>query len=123
MVGKATLVSELNVARFGEPRRHEARLRHGSNLAAVFLDVLIGEKRERASFAGPMARSAVVKNNWRDIAIEGTIVTQAEIEAAFRKKNEKIKIEYVRLTADKYKGESQPTAAPTPVGAQPNLFG
>jgi peptidyl-prolyl cis-trans isomerase D len=45
----------------------------------------------------------------RDIAMEGTIVTQAEIEAAFRKKNEKIKIEFVRLTADKYKGESQPT--------------
>ena len=46
----------------------------------------------------------------RDIALEGTIVTQPEIEAAFRKKNEKIKIEFVRLTADKYKAESQPTA-------------
>jgi peptidyl-prolyl cis-trans isomerase D len=46
----------------------------------------------------------------RDIAMEGTIVTQPEIEAAFRKKNEKIKIEFVRLTADKYKAESQPTA-------------
>ena len=45
----------------------------------------------------------------RDIAMEGTIVTQPEIEAAFRKKNEKIKIEYVRMTADKYKAESQPT--------------
>ncbi len=46
----------------------------------------------------------------RDIAMEGTIVTQPEIEAAFRKKNEKIKIEFVRLTADKYKAESQPSA-------------
>jgi peptidyl-prolyl cis-trans isomerase D len=46
----------------------------------------------------------------RDIALEGTIVTQAEIEAAFRKKGEKIKVEFVRLTADKYKAESQPTA-------------
>src|SRR5664279_6408237 len=45
----------------------------------------------------------------RDIAMEGTIVTQAEIEAAFRKKNEKIKVEFVRLTSDKYKAESQPT--------------
>lgn len=45
----------------------------------------------------------------RDIALEGTIVTQPEIEAAFRKKNQKIKIEFVRLTADKYKAESQPT--------------
>src|SRR5664279_3747649 len=45
----------------------------------------------------------------RDIAMEGTVVTQSEIEVAFRKKNEKIKVEFVRLTADKYKAESQPT--------------
>jgi peptidyl-prolyl cis-trans isomerase D len=45
----------------------------------------------------------------RDIAMEGTIVTQPEIESAFRKKNEKIKVEFVRLTVDKYKAESQPT--------------
>jgi peptidyl-prolyl cis-trans isomerase D len=47
----------------------------------------------------------------RDIALEGTIVTPAEIEAAYKKKAERIKIEWVKLTADKYKGESQPTAA------------
>ena len=45
----------------------------------------------------------------RDIAMEGTIVTPAEIEAAFKKKAEKVKVEYVKLTADKYKAESQPT--------------
>ena len=45
----------------------------------------------------------------RDIAMEGTIVTQAEIEAAFLKKNQKIKVEFVRLTADKYKAETQPS--------------
>jgi peptidyl-prolyl cis-trans isomerase D len=59
-------------------------------------------------FENDLKRDVMV-TRLRDIAIEGTIVTQAEIEAAFRKKNEKIKIEYVRLTADKYKGESQPT--------------
>src|ERR1035438_6260326 len=52
----------------------------------------------------------VLLTRLRDIAMEGTIVTQPEIEAAFRKKNEKIKVEFVRLTADKYKAESQPTA-------------
>ncbi len=45
----------------------------------------------------------------RDIAMEGTVVTQAEIEAAFRKKGEKIKVEFVKLMADKYKAESQPS--------------
>ena len=59
-------------------------------------------------FESDLKRDVMV-TRLRDIAMEGTIVTQAEIEAAFRKKNEKIKIEYVRLTADKYKGESQPT--------------
>jgi peptidyl-prolyl cis-trans isomerase D len=52
----------------------------------------------------------VLLTRLRDIAMEGTIVTQPEIEAAFRKKNEKIKVEFVRLTADKYKAESQPSA-------------
>jgi peptidyl-prolyl cis-trans isomerase D len=52
----------------------------------------------------------VLLTRLRDIAMEGTIVTQPEIEAAYRKKNEKIKVEFVRLTADKYKAESQPTA-------------
>src|SRR5664280_3664623 len=52
----------------------------------------------------------VLLTRLRDIAMEGTIVTQPEIEAAFRKKNEKIKVQFVRLTADKYKAESQPTA-------------
>jgi peptidyl-prolyl cis-trans isomerase D len=51
----------------------------------------------------------VLLTRLRDIALEGTVVTQPEIEAAFRKKNEKIKVEFVRLTADKYKAESQPT--------------
>ena len=46
----------------------------------------------------------------RDIALEGTIVTPGEIEQEFRKKNEKIKLQYVKLTQDKYKGQIQPTA-------------
>jgi len=45
----------------------------------------------------------------RDIAMEGTIVTPAEIEAAFNKKAERVKVEYVKLTADKYKTESTPS--------------
>ena len=59
-------------------------------------------------FENDLKRQIMV-SRLRDIAMEGTIVTQAEIEAAFRKKNEKIKVEFVRLTADKYKAESQPT--------------
>jgi peptidyl-prolyl cis-trans isomerase D len=45
----------------------------------------------------------------RNVALEGTIVTPLEIEMEFRKKNEKVKIEYVKLTADKYKKEVEPS--------------
>ncbi|HTP32205.1 MAG TPA: peptidylprolyl isomerase [Candidatus Acidoferrales bacterium] len=54
-------------------------------------------------------RRQVLVTRLRNIAIEGTIVTPAEIEAQFRKKNEKIRVEYVKLTADKFKNELQPT--------------
>ncbi|HEY1493285.1 MAG TPA: peptidyl-prolyl cis-trans isomerase [Candidatus Solibacter sp.] len=60
-------------------------------------------------FEADLKRQVAI-SRFRDIAMEGTIVTPAEIEAAYRKKNEKIKVEWVRLTADKYKAESQPTA-------------
>ena len=44
----------------------------------------------------------------RNVALEATVVTQPEIEREYKKKNEKIKIEYVKLTGDKYKAESTP---------------
>jgi len=50
----------------------------------------------------------ILLTRFRDIAMEGTIVTGPEIEAAYRKKNEKIKVEFVLLKADKYQAESQP---------------
>jgi peptidyl-prolyl cis-trans isomerase D len=55
-------------------------------------------------------RRQVLITRLRNIAVEGTIVTPAEIEQAYRKKNEKIRVEWVKLTADKYKNEMQPTA-------------
>ncbi len=49
--------------------------------------------------------------NWmRRVAVEGTIVTPQEIEQEYKKRFEKIKVEYVKLTPDKYKAESQPSA-------------
>jgi peptidyl-prolyl cis-trans isomerase D len=46
----------------------------------------------------------------REVAIEGSIVTPAEIEQEYRKKNEEIQLQYVKLTQDKYKKEAEPTA-------------
>jgi peptidyl-prolyl cis-trans isomerase D len=55
-------------------------------------------------------RRQILINRLREVAIEGTIVTPLEIEQAYRKKNEKIKIEYVKISNDKYRAEAQPSA-------------
>ena len=58
----------------------------------------------RAIRDGDLRRQILI-TRLSDVALEGTIVTPPEIEQEFRKKNEKIKIEYVKLTDDKYKAE------------------
>ncbi|MEO8372773.1 MAG: peptidylprolyl isomerase [Candidatus Solibacter sp.] len=73
----------------------------------VYAGMLAQQNMTIEQFENDLKRQVLV-TRLRDIAMEGTIVTQAEIEAAFRKKNEKVKVEFVRLTADKYKAESQP---------------
>jgi peptidyl-prolyl cis-trans isomerase D len=55
-------------------------------------------------------RRQVLITRLRDIAVEGTIVTPQEIEQAFHKKYDKIKVEYVKLNAANFTAESQPTA-------------
>ncbi|MBZ5626824.1 MAG: peptidyl-prolyl cis-trans isomerase [Acidobacteriia bacterium] len=60
-------------------------------------------------FEADMKRQ-LLKTRMQNVALEGTIVTPLEIEQEFRKKNEKVKIEYVKIPADKYRAEAQPTA-------------
>ncbi len=52
------------------------------------------------------------------LALEGTIVTPAQIEADFRKRNEKIKVAYFQLAPDKFR--SQVTATPEEIAANFN---
>jgi peptidyl-prolyl cis-trans isomerase D len=54
-------------------------------------------------------RREMLATRLRDVALEGAVVTQSEIEQEYRRKYEKIKVEFVKLTADKYKAESQPS--------------
>jgi peptidyl-prolyl cis-trans isomerase D len=61
-----------------------------------------------AEFESDLRRQLLI-TRLREVAIEGTIVTPLEIEQAYRKKNEKIKIEYVKIPNDKYRAEVQPT--------------
>jgi peptidyl-prolyl cis-trans isomerase D len=59
-------------------------------------------------FEADMRRQILV-TRLRDIAIEGTVVSQAEIEQAFKKKYEKIKVDWVLLKPEMYAKESQPS--------------
>jgi peptidyl-prolyl cis-trans isomerase D len=55
-------------------------------------------------------RRQLLMGRLRAVALEGIVVTPAEIQEEYRKKNDKIKVEWVKLTADKYKSESEPSA-------------
>jgi peptidyl-prolyl cis-trans isomerase D len=55
-------------------------------------------------------RRQILVTRLRNIAIEGVVVSQAEIEQEFKKKNEKIKVQWVQLKSDAYSKEIQPSA-------------
>jgi peptidyl-prolyl cis-trans isomerase D len=61
-----------------------------------------------AEFENDLRRQILV-TRLRNIALEGMVVSPAEVQAAFIKKNEKMKIEWVKLSADKYKNELEPS--------------
>ncbi len=63
-----------------------------------------------AEFEADIKRQMLI-SRVRGIAAEGVIVTPQEVEQEYRKRNEKIKIEFVKIPSDKYKAEVQPTAA------------
>ena len=56
-------------------------------------------------------RRQMLVGRLRAIASQGVVVTPADVEREFHAKNDEIKIQYVKLTADMFKGESQPGAA------------
>jgi peptidyl-prolyl cis-trans isomerase D len=53
----------------------------------------------------------IILNRFRSIALESTVVSQADIEHEFRLKNEKTAIEYVKLDPQKLAAEIKPTPA------------
>ena len=75
----------------------------------VYAAMLAQNNMTIEEFEADLKRQVLI-TRLRDIAMEGTIVTPLEIEQAFRKKNDKIKVEYVKLNAAKYAAESQPSA-------------
>jgi peptidyl-prolyl cis-trans isomerase D len=56
-------------------------------------------------------RREILITRLKRVAMEGTIVTPLEIERAYKQKNEKIKIQYVKLTSDQFKKDVTPNDA------------
>jgi peptidyl-prolyl cis-trans isomerase D len=74
----------------------------------IYAGFLAQQNLTIAEFEEDMKRQLLI-TRMRDVALEGTIITPLEIEQEYRKKNEKIKIEYVKISQDKYKQESLPS--------------
>jgi len=55
-------------------------------------------------------RRQILITKLREVAVEGTVVSSLEIEHAYQERNQKIKIQYVKITGDKYRAETQPNA-------------
>ncbi|MGH9663922.1 MAG: peptidylprolyl isomerase, partial [Bryobacteraceae bacterium] len=55
-------------------------------------------------------KKQMLKTYLDNIALNGIVVTPADVEAAYKKKNEKLKVEYVSFSADKFKGQVKPSA-------------
>jgi len=60
-------------------------------------------------------RRQILLQRMETLALEGSVVTPAQVEDAYRKQNEKIKIAYIQLSPDKFK--AQITATPEEVAA------
>jgi len=61
-------------------------------------------------YESDMARQVLI-TRLKEVAIEGTVVTSAEIEKEFRRRNEKVNVAYVMLSPEKLKSQVQITPA------------
>ena len=68
----------------------------------VYASFLAQQQMTIPDFESDLKRQILV-NRLREIAIQGIIVTPLEIEESYKKQNEQVKIEYVKLNPDKYK--------------------
>jgi len=59
-------------------------------------------------FESELARQLLI-TKFRDVALEGTVVTPQEIEREYKRRHDKVRIEYVKVAADKLRSEVQPT--------------
>jgi peptidyl-prolyl cis-trans isomerase D len=74
----------------------------------AYAQVLAQQNLTIPQFEEDMARQLLI-TKMRNVALEGTVVTPQEIEQEYRHRNDKAKVQYVKITGDKLRGEIQPT--------------
>jgi peptidyl-prolyl cis-trans isomerase D len=74
----------------------------------AYASVLMQQNMTIAQFEDDMSRQLLV-TKMRNVALEGTVVTPQEVEQEYRKRNDKVKIQYVKISGDKLRSEVQPT--------------
>jgi peptidyl-prolyl cis-trans isomerase D len=74
----------------------------------AYANMLAQQNISIAEFERELKRS-LLASRVRNLAAEGVVVLPAEIEAEFRRRNDKTKIEYVKLTTEKYRKDVQVT--------------
>jgi len=76
----------------------------------IYAAMLAQQNLTIQDFETDMARQLLV-TRLREVAVEGTVVAQADVEAEFRQRNEKVTIEYAMITPEKFRSEVKVTDA------------
>ena len=70
----------------------------------TYAAMLAQQNMSIAEFEHELRRSMLI-TRLRNVAMEGIVVSPQEIDLEFRRRNEKAKVEYVKVVGDKYKNE------------------
>jgi peptidyl-prolyl cis-trans isomerase D len=70
----------------------------------AYAQVLAQQNLTIPQFEQDMSRQLLI-TKLRDVALEGTVVTPQEIEQEYKKRNDKMKLEYVKIAPDKLRPE------------------
>jgi peptidyl-prolyl cis-trans isomerase D len=72
----------------------------------AYAQVLAQQNMTIPQFEEDIGRQLLI-TKMRDVALEGAVVTPQEIEQEYRRRNDKVKIAYVKVTGDKLRSEVQ----------------
>ena len=74
----------------------------------AYVNTLAQQNLTTTQFEGDLARQLLIAK-MRDVAMEGIIVTPQEIEQEYKRRNDKAKLQYVKVAGDKMRSEIQVT--------------